>query len=190
MCRLEISSGAVSGVADRTEAGETLRGPNDLIFSPHGDLYFTDPQGSWDAPTGAVYGVAVGTEAAVLVADGLRFPNGLVLSPDGETLLVAETPLHRVTAIALATGQKKVFAVVSDVGGPDGMRWGPDGSLYAAIFGGGEVVRVSLAGEVTGRLAVPQGSRPTNLCFSAGGTALYVTEAESHSVVRFGSPDR
>lgn len=187
VCRLDMNNGMVSSVVDRTEAGEALRGPNDLIFSTHGDLYFTDPQGSWDAPTGALYRVAAGTEAAVPVADGLRFPNGLVLSPDETALLVAETPLHRVTAVTLATGEKRVFAVVSDTGGPDGMRWGPDGHLYAAIFGGGDVVRVSPAGEVTGRISVPQGNKPTNLCFSEGGTALYVTEAESHSVVRFAS---
>ncbi len=190
VCRLDAQDGVVSRVVDRTDSGEALRGPNDLIFSPHGDLYFTDPQGSWDAPTGAVYRIAAGAETARLVADGLRFPNGLVLSPDGKTLLVAETPLHRITAVTLATGEKRVFAIVSETGGPDGMRWGPDGSLYAAIFGGGEVVRVSLAGEVTNRISVPQGGKPTNLCFSEGGTALYVTEAGSHSVVCFGSPDR
>lgn len=188
VARVSLPSGRVSTVADRTDAGATLRGPNDLVFDRRGGLYFTDPQGSGDDPIGAVYYVAPDTRVAVRVAGGLRFPNGLVLSPDGETLLVAETPLRRVIALALPSGAARVFAETGPTGGPDGMRWGPDGHLYAALFGAGVVARISPDGEVVARLPVGAGLRPTNLCFAPGGRSLYVTEADSGTIVRIGTP--
>lgn len=190
IARISLKDKAVTMIADRTETGAAFRGPNDLVFDTHGGLYFTDPDGSWNEPLGAVYYAAPKTHKVSKVAEGLRFPNGLVLSPDERTLYVAESPLHRISRIDLTPngtmppGRKSVFAVVATTGGPDGMRWGPDGQLYAAIFGDGAVVRVNTAGKITGRVSIPQGSQPTNLCFSADGTALFVTEAESHCVVR------
>ncbi len=184
IARVLLPSGRVSTIADRTETGADLRGPNDLVFDSRGGIYFTDPQGSWDAPVGAVYYVAPITRIVSRVAEGLQFPNGLVLSPDETALLVAETPLHRITRVSLPSGEKRAFTTVSTTGGPDGMRWGPDGHLYAAIYGEGVIARISASGEVVARLPVGAGGHPTNLCFAPDGRAMYVTEADSGTIIK------
>ncbi len=174
--------GPVTTVADTNHVGATLRGPNDLIFAPDGSLYFTDPQDSWHDPIGAVYKIHATTRHVSRVADGLRYPNGLALSQDAQTLYVAQTPLGRIDALDLASGVLRPFARVSETGGPDGLRLGPEGCLYAAIFGDGVVAKVSPQGEVLARLPVG-GRNPTNLCFAPHARALYVTEAETHSLI-------
>ncbi len=174
--------GAVTIVADTNHVGAPLRGPNDLIFAPDGSLYFTDPEGSSDNPIGVVYKVRPATGQVSLVADGLRYPNGLVLSQDAQTLYVAQSPLGSIDAIHLASGVLRPFAHVSETGGPDGLRLGPDSHIYAALFGDGVVAKVSPQGEVVARLPVG-GRNPTNLCFAPDGRALYITEAETHSII-------
>lgn len=176
------SPGAVTTVADTNHVGAPLRGPNDLIFAPDGSIYFTDPEGSSDDPIGAVYKVHSTTRHVSRIANGLRYPNGLVLSQDGETLYVAQSPLGCIEAINLASGVLRPFAAVGGTGGPDGLRLGADGYIYAAIFGGGVVAKVSPQGEVVARLPVG-GQNPTNLCFAQNGRGLYVTEAETHSLI-------
>lgn len=174
--------GAVTMVADTNHVGKPLRGPNDLVFAPDGSLYFTDPEGSSQDPIGAVYKVHPAPRQVSRVADGLRYPNGLALSADAETLYVAQSPLGRIDAVNLASGTLRPFAEVSKTGGPDGLRLGADGCLYAAIFGDGVIAQVSPQGEVLTRFPVG-GLNPTNLCFAQDAHALYVTEAETHSII-------
>ena len=104
IARLALPDGQVTTVVDRAPGGGPFRGPNDLIFDKQGGLYFTDPDGSWDKPIASVYHIAAKTHIVSLVAEGMQFPNGLVLSADEKTLYVAESPLHRITAITLAGG--------------------------------------------------------------------------------------
>ena len=184
IARISLPDGAVTTVVDRAPGGAAFRGPNDLIFDKSGGIFFTDPDGSWDKPIAAVYCVAPKTHAVSLVADGLQFPNGLVLSPDEKTLYVAESPLHRITAIHLAGGAKRVFCVTGTVGGGDGMRLGSDGFLYAAIYGEGVIAKISPQGEVVRRYAVEVGKHCTNLCFALDHKSLYVTETDSNSIIQ------
>ena len=184
IARISLPDGKVTTVVDRDEAGLTLRGPNDLIFDKQGGIYFTDPDGSWDKPIASVYHVAPKTLAVSLVAGGLQFPNGLVLSADEKTLFVAESPLHRITAITLAGSAKRVFCVTGTVGGGDGMRLGRDGFLYAAIYGEGVIAKISMQGEVVHRYAVQVGQHCTNQCFAPDQRSVYVTETDTNTVIR------
>lgn len=190
IARISLTDGQITTVVDKTAAGEPFRGPNDLIFDKQGGLYFTDPDGSWDKPIAAVYYVAPKTHAVSQVADGLQFPNGLVLSPDEKTLYVAESPLHRIMAIdvtpngGVPPGHKRVFCVTGTVGGGDGMRLGRDGFLYAAIYGEGVIAKISPQGEVVHRFPIGVGLHCTNLCFTHDGKSLYVTETDTNSVIQ------
>ena len=64
------------------------------------------------------------------------------------------------------------------------MRLGPDGSLYVAVFGDGCVTHISPTGDEIRRYPIPGGQRVTNLCFAPDHGSLYVTEADSHTVVQ------
>ena len=192
--RINTASKQITTVVDQNEAGGALRGPNDLVFDKKGGLYFTDPAGSWDEPVGAVYYAAPGTREVSKIADGLRFPNGIALSPDGLTLYVVISPEHTIIAIDLTPngvvppGGHRVFATVSDKNGGDGMRFSKDGDLYVAVFGEGVVVKIDPAGTIVERYRVNAGKNITNLCFSKDGKSIYVTETQSNTVVQIPFP--
>ena len=69
-----------------------------------------------------------------LMADGLRFPEGPVVMPDGSVILV-EIAGGRITRIAPDGGKT---TVATPGGGPNGLAMGPDGMLYCCNNGGFE----------------------------------------------------
>jgi gluconolactonase len=174
--------------------GRPFRGPNDLCFGPNGTLYFTDPAGSALAERiGAVYAVAPDGSVA-RIATGLAFPNGLMVTPDGATLVVGETftgvlhrysldPARRYEELApLATLRPAGEGdVPTNAAGPDGMAFGADGNLYVAHFGSGYVQVVAPDGAIVTSLPAG-GISPTNVAFWQ--ESLYVTEGNSGSIYR------
>ena len=178
-------SGNIRVVVD-TDQGKRFSGPNDLVFDVNGNLYFTDPHGSSaENPFGRVYRFSSSGELTCL-ASGLAFPNGLVLSRDGQYLFVANTRKNRILRYVLTPPVRSyVFSQLSGGWGPDGMAFDVAGNLYIAHYGGGEVIILNPKGEVVERVPVG-GLYPTNVAF--GGSArktLYVTEVETGSVYRF-----
>ncbi len=71
-----------------------------------------------------------------VIADGLRFPEGPVVMPDGSVILV-EIAAGRITRV-FSDGTKKIIATPG--GGPNGLAMGPDGKLYCCNNGGFEYV--------------------------------------------------
>jgi gluconolactonase len=182
---LEITPDGTLRVAVAGWRNGPFRGPNDLVFAPNGDLYFTDPKGSGrESPTGNVF-ILRKSGAVELFADGFRFPNGIELSGDGRTLYLAETSLNRIVAFDLdARGHersRRTYAQLEGGAGPDGMAFAENGDLYAAHFGKGVIAVISPQGAVIDELPAG-GARPTNVAF--WGSSLYVTEVEHRQVVR------
>lgn len=144
--------------------GKPLRGPNDLTLdSANGGFYFSDPGGSSLAnPIGTMHYVDKEGKTHLL-DDGLAFPNGIVLTPDGKKLYLAESQKNRVLVYDLTAagkvGEPKVFAdlPVKDAGAgqidnqPDGMCLDALGNLYVAHYGMKQVQVLSPAGEVIRR---------------------------------------
>jgi gluconolactonase len=90
--RVDLDSGEVE-VLYRDCDGHDLRGPNDLVFDREGGMWFTD-HGTHRERTADVGGVYYAKPDGSEIQEaiwGLQSPNGVGLSPDGDTLYVAET---------------------------------------------------------------------------------------------------
>jgi sugar lactone lactonase YvrE len=103
--------------------------------------------------------------AAQAVADGLGFPNGMVLTPDGATLIVAETTMNRLSAFPIASrslGERRTWAAFgdppksNDLGerlkqsavAPDGICLDAEGAVWVADAAHGRVLRVAEGGRI------------------------------------------
>ena len=96
---------------------------------------------------------------ASVVADQLYFPNGMVITPDGRTLIVGETLGHRLTAFDIredgSLGNRQVWAQLPSSVGPDGICLDEQGAVWCANPEGEDsVVRVREGGEITDRIKV------------------------------------
>lgn len=92
-----------------------------------------------------------------VAADDLHFPNGTVLTPDGRTLIVAESYGQRLTAFDVAAdgmlGRRRVWAQLEGKGvGPDGICLDAEGAVWLASPVSREVLRVKEGGEVVDRI--------------------------------------
>jgi gluconolactonase len=190
LLRMDPRSGAISTVVSSYH-NEQLRGLNDLVFDAGGGVYFTEPYGSHVLkPDGRVFYLPAGQGARlVLVAEGLAFPNGIVIANNGANLWVGEFALKRITSIR-AVGSRDDFdipgvvATTSGGNGPDGMLLRPDGTLLAANFRAGEVLAWDAAGRPLGsiRIPAPGGLMTTNIAIR--GEWLYITEGARGEIWR------
>lgn len=132
---------------------------NDMVVDRRGRAYvgnfgFDLPGGAPPAPTHLLLVTPDGR--ARPVADGLFFPNGMVITPDGATLVVAETFGARLTAFSIdADGsllERRTWAALPGRS-PDGICLDAETAIWVASPTTREVVRVREGGEVTHRVA-------------------------------------
>lgn len=100
--------------------------------------------------------LSVDKEGAVRVAaQGLDFPNGILLKDNERTLVVAETWANRLTkfdrALDGTLSNRQVYADLGDRT-PDGICLDREGAIWVASFGSGEFLRVLDGGEITDRV--------------------------------------
>jgi sugar lactone lactonase YvrE len=114
------------------------------------------------------------------VADGLAFPNGMAVTPDNRTLIVAESWAERLTAYDIAddgtlAGRRVWAATPGDH--PDGISLDADGSVWYADVGNAHCVRVREDGEVLATVALDRGAFA---CMLGGpdGRTLFMLAAE------------
>jgi len=164
--------------------GKLLNGPNDLWIDPKGGIYFTDPfypRDYWtrktpDIKEQKVYYLPKGKKAAVVAADGLVKPNGIVGTPDGKYLYVADieagkTYRYSINPDGALTG-KQLF--VSQ--GSDGMTLDSEGNLY--ITGQGVTIYDS-TGKKLGNIPIPT-HWTGNVCFGGKDRkTLFITASEA-----------
>jgi gluconolactonase len=170
--------------------GKPLRGPNDLTLdTPNGGFYFSDPGGSGLSNLiGTIHYVDKAGKTHLLDT-GLAFPNGIVLTPDGKKLYLAESQKNRVHVYEVTApgklGERKVFAELpAKKSGteqidnqPDGMCLDAAGNLYVAHYGmkqvqvldpSGKLIRQYDGGNVT-TSNVAFGGPNMNQLFITGG---------------------
>jgi gluconolactonase len=181
------ASGKILGKASSEYDGKPLRAPNDLTLDSVGGFYFTDPGGSnAQNPIGTVHYVDAQGKTH-LVVEGLAFPNGVAIRPDGRTLLVAESNHNRILSYDIIkpgrVGRMRVFANLPTKDGeqianePDGICLDREGNLYVAHYGMRQVQVLGPQGKLLRRYAA--GNLTTsNVAFGgARFDQLYVTGA-------------
>ena len=94
-----------------------------------------------------------------VVADDLRVPNGMVISSDGKTLIVAETQAFRLIEFDIADdgslGTPRVFAELGDRK-PDGIALDPTGAVWVCSPFTSEVLLVTKGGGVLASVRTPE----------------------------------
>ncbi len=142
---------------------------NDIAVRADGCLYVTAP-GNNNPASNFVWLVRANGEKTV-VDSGMKFPNGVTLSPDQSLLYVCDTRSHWVYSYQLqADGTLRYKQKydhlhqpdTADESGADGMRCDRDGRLYVATKMGIQVC--DQTGRVNCILPTPNG-RVANLCF-------------------------
>ena len=124
--------------------GKKLNGPNDVWVHPSGSLYFTDPfyKRPWwthDAPPQGgqhLYRLSANRKTLTRVATDLEQPNGIIGSPDGKTLYVADIKAGKTYAYDIAKDGSLAGKRVHCALGSDGMTLDQEGNLYLTGKGG------------------------------------------------------
>ncbi len=172
-----------------TYEGKLLNGPNDLWISPEGGVYFTDPfyKRSWwdhaDMPQEkqCVYYLKPDHKTLIIVADDLLQPNGIVGTPDGKKLFVADIGGNKTWSYSInsdgALSHKTLFCEM----GSDGMTIDAEGNIY--LTGKGVTV-FDKTGRKLGNIAVPE-SWTANVCFGdRNQKSLYITASKGFYRIR------
>jgi sugar lactone lactonase YvrE len=114
------------------------------------------------------------------VADGVAFPNGMAITPDDATLIVAESYARRLTAFDIeadgSLGNRRVWADLGD-GVPDGICVDAEGAVWYADVPNRRCVRVREGGDV---LATVELDRGGFACMLGGpdGRTLFIAAAQ------------
>jgi sugar lactone lactonase YvrE len=174
-----------SGVLLNSADGEPLSGVNDMYPDGRGGIYFgtLSQAGEYGQPhtlTGLYRANADGH--ATLLKDGLKFANGVGLSPDRRRLYHVES-LSSIFVYDVASDggltNKAVFSTQED---GDGLAVDAEGCVWVAGFGSGELVRYRPDGSVERRVPVPH-KVVTSLTFGGADLRdLYVTTAGDQGV--------
>jgi gluconolactonase len=134
-------NGAIEVLAERWE-GKRLNGPNGIVVSKSGHVYFTDPAFGYQSDHRELdfYGVYhIPPKGAMeLVARPAGRPHGIALSPNGRTLYVGNADEHNIRAYEVGRNGEasNERVLVADVGSvPGGISVDEKGNLYVAAKG-------------------------------------------------------
>ena len=154
--------------------GKPLNGPNDVWSAPDGTIYFTDPfyKRPWwthdQMPQDGqhVYRLSADRKTLVRVADDLQQPNGIIGTPDGKTLFVADIRAGKTYRYNIqpdgSLANKTLFCEM----GSDGMTLDREGNLYLTGRAGSQaaVTVFDKTGQQIEQIAVPGESWAANVC--------------------------
>lgn len=163
--------------------GKLLNGPNDVWLAPEGGAYFTDPyyerdywdRGPMEQETQGVYWLPPGEREPVLADGDLVQSNGIIGTPDGRTLYVADIGAGRTYAYDISVDgalvNKRLFCEM----GSDGMTVDDEGNVYLTGKG---VTAFNRDGEQVAHIAIPE-PWTANVCFGGPDRrTLFITAGE------------
>lgn len=161
--RLLVVSGREGLLLRREPDGELVthadlnnlaQGWNEIVVDGRGNVYLNGGGFSFQPGADLATGIiALLTPDGSLrqVADGIAFPNGMVVTPDNKTLIIAESYAHKLTAFDIAAdGSLSNRHVWADLpgGAPDGICLDAEGAVWYADVPNKHCVRVREGGEV------------------------------------------
>jgi sugar lactone lactonase YvrE len=141
-------------------------GCNDIVVDGRGFAFVNSP--NFDFAAGpppvdvqpGVVGVVTSDGRARVVADDLAFPNGMAVSADGSTLVVADSYRHSLIGFTItddgSLGDRRVWADVGDHN-PDGICLDASGAAWYADVPHQVCVRVAEGGEVLDTVVLDRG---------------------------------
>jgi sugar lactone lactonase YvrE len=156
---------------------------NEIVVDRRGNAYVNCvgyDMMAGEKPTSGIVALVTADGNVRPVADKLFFPNGMAVTPDGSSLIVAESHAERLTSFSIgADGSlsgRRVWADLGSEAAPDGICLDADGAIWYADVPNKRCVRVREGGEVLNVIDVDRG------CFSCalGGThgrTLFITAA-------------
>lgn len=165
--------------------GKRFNGPNDVWVDPAGGLYFTDPfykRDYWqnrekpDQAKQRLYHLPKGAKIPVIADETLVQPNGIIGSPDGKTLFVADIGDKKTYQYQIGkSGELSDRKVFCDMGS-DGMTRDSAGNLY--LTGKGVTV-FDKDGKKLGEIPIPE-SWTANVTFGGPDMkTLFITAMDS-----------
>jgi gluconolactonase len=162
--------------------GKLFNGPNDLWLPPGGGVYFTDPHYKrpyWNRGPKemeeCVYFLAPDLNTITRVINDLKQPNGIIGTPDGKTLYVADIGARKTYRYSIGDkGALKEKALFCELGS-DGLTIDEQGNVY--LTGKGVSV-YDAKGTKIEQIEVPEGWT-ANVCFGgADRRTLFITASK------------
>ena len=169
-------------------ADKLLNGPNDVWAAPNGGIYFTDPyyHRSWwsegreeEQEVRGVYYLSPEGEISRVI-DDYKQPNGLVGTPDGKVLYVADINDRKIWKYDIQTDGSLSNKTFFAPHGSDGMTLDQQGNIYLTM---GKVWVYSPGGVLIEEIEVPE--NPSNICFGGKDkNILFITARTSVYTVK------
>src|SRR5947207_8731985 len=132
--------------------GVSDKGWNEIVVDGRGNAYVNGGPG--------IIALVTADRSARQVADGIAFPNGMAITPNNQTLIIAESHGKRLTAFDIAAdGSLSNRRVWADLGGgvPDGICYDAEGAIWYADVPNKRCVRVREGGEVLNTIDLDRG---------------------------------
>ena len=189
--KINVETGVVEKLYTDCD-GEPLKGPNDIVFDKEGGFWFTDhgKNRARDRDRTGVYYATVDGQHIVEAIFPMEAPNGIGLSPDENTLYVAETPTGRLWAYALAapgeidrSQRPFMMAQIPDHHMFDSLAVDAEGNVCVATLINGGITIHSADGEFAKHISMPD-ALTTNICFGGEGLkTAYITLSTTGKLV-------
>lgn len=174
-------------------SGLSAYGWNEIVVDGRGNIYVNSINfqfGVEDFRPGII-ALVTADGTARQVADGIAFPNGMVVTPDNKTLVVAESFTGNLTAFDIADdgslSNRRVWAELGGPGGGDGICLDAEGAIWASVLYEDKpgCLRVREGGQVLERIDLE------HACFACmlggdDGRTLFMMVAEWWGVERMG----
>jgi sugar lactone lactonase YvrE len=158
---------------------------NEIVVDGRGNVYINGADFNFsggEAPRPGYIKLVTPDGELCQVADGIQFPNGMVITPDNRTLIISESFAGQLTAFDIGPdgglSNRRVFA---DGLGPDGICLDAEGAVWVST-GGNSIVRVAEGGKVLDRVELSDDRAPFALMLGGPDRrTLFIMTAEWRS---------